>query len=163
MSQIDWLAPLNVAPEPGKGIDPNWRQQSCNYRAAEFLVAADLSLAGYFCSMAAEGLPYDLVVDNGARIFTIQIKSSTILTQPLGNRLPRHEFCILRHGGRGKAAEDRMRDSYDRMVDVFALVSLTHRLIVYRQVIEIPRNIRVLPDKFTPEMQELSRREAFRR
>ena len=163
MSQVDWLAPLSVEPENIQQDEIDWRERACGYKGAEFLVAADLSFAGYSCSMAAEALPYDLIVDNQERIFTLQIKSSSVLRQNANHGLLRHEFSILRRGTCGAGAEGRIRSRYDKMVDIFALVSLPHRLIVYRKAIEVPRNIRILPDKFTPEMQDLSRREAFRR
>jgi hypothetical protein len=46
--------------------------------AGEFAVALDLTLKGYRVSMAAPGLPYDLTVDVGGRLYRLQVKATTV-------------------------------------------------------------------------------------
>ena len=43
---------------------------------AEYLVAADLTLAGHKCSVAAVGMPYDLVADIDCRLIRVQVKAT---------------------------------------------------------------------------------------
>lgn len=44
--------------------------------AAVHIVCADLLLSGYRAYVAAEGLHYDVVLDVGARLFRVQVKST---------------------------------------------------------------------------------------
>lgn len=164
MSQRDWLASpeSDLTAIPSGEDSQGWRESMCCYKGAEFLVAADLSLAGYLCSLAAEGLPYDLVADDGCRLYTVQVKSSSVLRSGYSaNAMDRYEFGILRRGGHTKEAEERQKGRY-QLVDVFALVALDRRMVLYRSANHVPRNIRIRSAKFTVDMRDISRREAFR-
>lgn len=129
----------------------------CSYKGAEFLVAADLSLAGHLCSVAAEGLPYDVLVDMDGRIVRVQVKSTArSRAGNTPNAMDRYEFEVLRSGG--KAGKDqRIKSRYISGVDVFALVAVDLRLVIYRSAVDVPRNIRIRAPKFTKEAQDASR------
>lgn len=45
-------------------------------RAGEYVAAADLLLKGFDCFHAAQGMPYDLVVDYESWLFKIQVKAT---------------------------------------------------------------------------------------
>lgn len=149
--------------ETESGESAAWLDARCAYKGAEFLVAADLSLAGLSCSVAAEGLRYDLVVDDGSRIFTVQVKS-TGSPELLEGRSARYSFTVL--AARRVAdcvSREGTRAAYSSLVDVFAFVALDCRQILYRVFSEAPpRNVRILPSTFTDERRDLSRKEAFR-
>jgi len=46
-------------------------------KAGEHLVCYDLILQGYNAFLADQGLPYDVLVDNGEKIYRLQVKTST--------------------------------------------------------------------------------------
>lgn len=54
-------------------MDGSYLHQSLS---AEYLVASDLTKQGYAVSTAAEGLPYDLLVDVGVKVLRVQVKST---------------------------------------------------------------------------------------
>jgi hypothetical protein len=54
-------------------------------RAAEHLVCADLLLDGWAAYPTAQGMPYDLVVDIGARLIRLQVKSTFYPKNPQPN------------------------------------------------------------------------------
>ncbi len=45
-------------------------------KAAEHLVVADLILSGYRAYLTDQGLPYDVVVDVGGRLYRVQVKAT---------------------------------------------------------------------------------------
>ena len=49
---------------------------SATGRAGQYLAAAEVELAGFPCSLAAEGLPYDLLADVDGRPARIQVKAT---------------------------------------------------------------------------------------
>lgn len=103
-------------------------------RAAEHLVCADLLLAGWAAYPTAQGLPYDLAVDTGARVFRVQVKSSFYPAnpQPRTRMNPAYFFRVGR-GGRG-----RKRFYRDDEFDIYALVGIDRRLIAYFAAAELP-------------------------
>jgi len=46
-------------------------------KAGEHLVCCDLILQGYNAFLADQGLPYDVLVDNGEKIYRLQVKTTT--------------------------------------------------------------------------------------
>ena len=45
-------------------------------RAAEHLVVADLILSGYRAFLTEQGLPYDVVLDCGEKLYRLQVKAT---------------------------------------------------------------------------------------
>lgn len=157
MAQIDFLRPAQA--EPDRQPIADYSLHRAAYKAAEFLVAAELSFAGFTVTMASEGLPYDLLADKDGRLFRVQVKSTSAARNGCTeNSSPRYEFEILGHGGR----KPERRKVYEQSVDVLALVALDLRRAVYRSGARIVRNIRITPDKFTSEMSSLSLEQAFK-
>jgi hypothetical protein len=49
-------------------------------QAAEHLVVADLILSGYRASMVEAGLPYDVLLEEAARLYRVQVKTCTAVS-----------------------------------------------------------------------------------
>lgn len=92
--------------------------------SAEYLVASDLTKLGYPVSMAAEGLSYDLVVDVGASLLKVQVKSTQ---GPKKQRAHRYVFRV------GSARSRYHRDSFD----LIAFVASDTGLIGYMAAGEV--------------------------
>ena len=45
-------------------------------KAGEYLVCADLILKGYIAFLSEQGLPYDVLLDNGNKLVKIQVKTT---------------------------------------------------------------------------------------
>lgn len=96
--------------------------------AAEHLVCADLLLAGYRVSVAAAGLPYDLILDDGVRLYRVQVKATLSpkkMQQRPTNETPFYHFHIRIAGRKGK----RKVENSD--FDILALVALDIRTVAY--------------------------------
>lgn len=96
-------------------------------RAAEFLVCAELTLAGYPSYPSGAGLPYDVVADLGHRLIKLQVKA-TRGPRAIPQRAkytPGYLFQI-RKCGRGGRQRYEAGD-----FDGFALVALDIRQIAY--------------------------------
>jgi hypothetical protein len=96
-------------------------------RAAEFLVCAELILAGYPAFPSAAGLPYDVVVDLGDRLIKLQVKA-TRGPRAIPQRAkytPGYLFHTKRCGAKG-------RNTYQAGdFDGYALVALDTRAVAY--------------------------------
>jgi hypothetical protein len=113
-------------------------------KAAEHLVAADLILSGYRASMVEAGLPYDLVLDHDGRIFRVQVKTCTGVSDlGLMHRRNRngqraglgvgYMFRMHRNNGAGG-----YRAYAPGEIDLLALVALDIRIIAYLPVLGKP-------------------------
>lgn len=96
-------------------------------KAGEYLVCSDLILQGFVAYPSEQGLPYDVVIDNGGNLFKIQVKTTR---QPLtvpqrANKTEAYLFHVMRSGKGGKERYT------DMQVDLFALVALDVRRIAY--------------------------------
>jgi PD-(D/E)XK endonuclease len=92
-------------------------------KAGEHMVCADLLLQGFAASLVGAGMPYDIVVDAGARILRVQVKSTR---RPYGH--PTRGPIAYRFGTRvGRYSKRTPLDS----VDVFAFVALDEKKIAY--------------------------------
>jgi len=96
-------------------------------KAGEYLVCADLILSGHVAFPSEQGLPFDVVVEVGARLLRIQVKT-TRGPRAIPQRkqhTPGYLFNVKRcgKGGRGAYANGA--------VDLFALVALDTREIGY--------------------------------
>lgn len=106
-------------------------------RAGEYIAAADLLLKGHDCFHAAQGMPYDLIVDRESWLFKIQVKA-TMGTKPVPQRkehIPAYMFWINRcgrEGGKGYSKNE---------VDVFALVALDTKEVGYIAAHRMPKTL----------------------
>lgn len=96
-------------------------------KAGEYLVCADLIMKGLVAFPSEQGLPYDVLLDNGNRLLRIQVKTCEkprVLPQRRTETLV-YQFNIKRHGKNNAViyGEDE--------VDIFALVSLDTRRVGY--------------------------------
>lgn len=97
-------------------------------KAGEYLVCADLILNNFIAYPSEQGLPYDLVMDDGNILYRIQVKTTRgVKIVPQRKKpIPAYIFHI---GNNGKM---NRRKKYDKnQVDLFALVALDIRQIAY--------------------------------
>lgn len=118
--------------------------------AGEYLVAADLALAGYDVSIAAPGLRYDLVVD--ARrgpirgLLRVQVKSTRGLrTESRGPGSPPRVGYLFgdTHCGLGGLR------SYAADADILAFAALDLRLVVYVATDRVAKRMALRPEDFS--------------
>lgn len=96
-------------------------------KAGEYLVCADLIMKGFVAFPSEQGLPYDVLLDNGKRLLRVQVKTCEkprVLPQRATETLV-YQFNIKRHGKNNKSVYGNDE------VDVFALVSLDTRNVGY--------------------------------
>jgi hypothetical protein len=113
-------------------------------QAGEFLVAFELSLRGFSVSMAAPGLPYDLIADDGATSLRVQVK---ICASP--KREDRHVdptyVWTLKRGRSAGVTQRYHRDD----IEVFVLVALDVRKICFQRPgchgDDVDTKVRLLP------------------
>ena len=104
-------------------------------KAAEHLVCADLILQGLNAFLADQGLPYDVVVDDGSRLLRVQVKSaSRPMTAGRSGSDHRREF--YRWNFRRAKRPKRVSASE---IDYAALVALDVRMIAYVPVAALTR------------------------
>lgn len=96
-------------------------------KAGEYFVCADLISKGYICFPSEQGLPYDVILDTGDRLYKVQVKT----TQKAKNipqrktSIPAYIFNIKRCG------KGNLKRINNKDVDLFALVSLEDRIVGY--------------------------------
>jgi len=106
-------------------------------KAGEYIVCADLIIMGLIAYPSEQGLPYDVVIDNGFRLLKCQVKTTEkprVIPQR-GNVNYAYIFNIKRHG---KNAVKRYTDGD---VDLFALVELETRSVAYLLNEDMPDTI----------------------
>ena len=111
-------------------------------KAGEYLVCADLIMKGFIAFPSEQGLPYDVIMDNGKRLLRIQVKSTTkprIIPQR-AKKSQAYIFNVKRHG---KNNSQRYNDSE---VDVFALVCLDTRQVGYLLNGDMPETLNLRVD-----------------
>jgi hypothetical protein len=96
-------------------------------KAAEHLVVSDLILSGYRAYLTEQGLPYDVVVDDGETLYRVQVKASRCakrMPQRACNT-PGYLYNVRRagKGGRRLYADDEF--------DIVALVAMDLRIVAY--------------------------------
>jgi len=96
--------------------------------AGQYLTCADLIIKGFIAYPAAEGLPYDVVLDGKDCLLKVQVKTcwqaSSRLNEPAINKVYTYNF----QHGRGKYVKGRYGKDE---VDIFALVALDVRKVGY--------------------------------
>lgn len=111
-------------------------------KAGEYLVCADLILKGFVAFPSEQGLPYDVLLDTGTRIFRIQVKTTTgprIVPQRAGE-CKAYIFNVKR-AGRGNTKRYTNAD-----IDLFALVSLDTRKVAYLAGCDMPDTLNIRVD-----------------
>jgi len=103
-------------------------------KAGEYLTCADLIIKGFVAFPSEQGLPYDVVLDNGVRLFRVQVKAVSKPRVVPQRKTTTHSyiFDIKRHGKKNNGVYTC--DS----IDLFALVCLDTRLVGYTKVSETP-------------------------
>ena len=96
-------------------------------KAGEYLTCADLIMKGFVAFPSEQGLPYDVLLDNGKRLIRVQVKTCEKPREiPQRNTTTfAYMFNVKRHGKNGQAIYG------DDEVDVFALVALDTREVGY--------------------------------
>jgi len=112
-------------------------------KVGEYLVCADLILKGFIAYPSEQGLPYDVVLDNGKKLIKVQVKTTGKPREVLQRKKSTYAyiFNIKRHG-----RNNIKRYSYDE-VDIFALVCLDTNQIGYLLQDEMPDTINFRVDK----------------
>lgn len=98
-------------------------------KAGEYLVCADLIIKGFVAFPSEQGLPYDVVLDTGAKMLRIQVKTCEkpreLSFSQRKTKTIVYQYTIKFHGKH----RDRLYDEDE--VDIFALVALDSRLVGY--------------------------------
>ena len=113
-------------------------------KAGEYLVCADLIMKGFIAFPSEQGLPYDVLLDNGDKLLKVQVKTTEkqrLITQERANPVPVYSFSIKRAGNGGKT-----RYGLDE-IDLFALVCLDTMSIGYLKNSEMPTTINIRVDE----------------
>lgn len=97
-------------------------------KAGEYIVCADLIIQDYIAFPSEQGLPYDIIMDSGEKLFRVQVKTTL---EP--RKIPQRNkdsyayiFNIQRHGN-----QNNLRKYNNTEVDFFALVALDSKQIAY--------------------------------
>ena len=116
-------------------------------KAGEYLVCCDLALKGFIAFPSDQGLPYDVLLDNGKRLFKIQVKTTTGPRQ-----IPQRAktsfayiFNIKKHG-----KNNTKRYTQDE-IDVFALVALDIMKVGYIIADDMPETMNIRCDNLRGE------------
>jgi PD-(D/E)XK endonuclease len=132
-------------------------------KAGEFLAAFELTARGFDVSIAAEGLPYDLVAQIADRLLRVQVKTAM---QPVWDE--RYVFHTQLGSHKGPK---RSRAYHGEDVDLFALVALNLKRIAFitredvegRSVLKIDfrrfRNVDVTGETLVNVVEQLLLRE----
>ena len=111
-------------------------------KAGEYIVCADVIMKGLIAYPSEQGLPYDVVIDNGTRLLKCQVKTTSA-----PRRIPQRSkesfayiFNVKRHG-KGNVKRYTPDD-----VDLFALVELENRTVAYVKNEEMPDTINLRVD-----------------
>lgn len=99
-------------------------------KSGEYFVAFEFTVRGFDVTIAAEGLPYDLLVDIENRIVRVQVRTTGRA------RDGRYMFSLLRcsHKGEGKS-----RHHTPDGIDLFAFVAADIRKVVFATAAEVLR------------------------
>jgi len=111
-------------------------------KAGEYLVCADLILKGLIAFPSEQGLPYDVVIDNGKKLLKCQVKT-TLKPRVIPQREKENYayiFNIKRHG------KNNSKLYHDNEVDIFALCCLDSRRVGYLLNEEMPSTLNLRVD-----------------
>lgn len=92
-------------------------------KAGEHLVCMDLILQGHNAFLADQGLPYDVVMDDGNKLWKIHVRTTITFSNPHGCSIYRFQNRQGRAGKNRKASKN--------VVDFYAFVALDIKSIAY--------------------------------
>ncbi len=111
-------------------------------KAGEYMVCADLILKGFIAFPSEQGLPYDVLLDNGNKLLKVQVKTTTapriVPQRAVESRM--YIFNIKRHG------KNNIRRYGHDEVDLFALVCLDTLKVGYIPAGDMPNTINIRVD-----------------
>jgi len=111
-------------------------------KAGEYLTCADLILKGFVAFPSEQGLPFDVVLDNGRKLLRVQVKTTEkprVIPQRKNDSMA-YMFNIKRHG------KNNLSIYENNEVDVFALVCLDTKNVGYIKNDEMPCTINLRVD-----------------
>jgi hypothetical protein len=115
-------------------------------KAAEHLVVADLILAGYRAFLSDQGLPYDVIIDDGGSLYRVQVKATRGL-KAVPQRSAYTPGYLFHTRRAGKGGRRRYRgDEFD----LLALVALDIRVIAYMRFADVPGCLILRPPNSVP-------------
>lgn len=112
-------------------------------KAGEYLVCADLIMKGFVAFPSEQGLPYDVLLDNGIKLLRVQVKTTSEL-RAIPQRKKTAEayiFTIKRHG------KKNIKKYGNDEVDLFALVCLDTKQCGYVLAKDMPVTANFRADK----------------
>ena len=111
-------------------------------KAGEYLVCADLILKGFVAFPSEQGLPYDVLLDNGKKLIRVQVKttSGTRKVQQRAVESQAYIFNIKKHG------KNNIQKYADNEIDLFALVCLDVMKVGYLKTKDMPETINIRAD-----------------
>lgn len=111
-------------------------------KAGEYLSCADLIMKGLIAYPSEQGLPYDVLIDTGVKLLKCQVKTTEkprVIPQRR-KETKAYIFNIKRHGKNNKKRYG------NNDVDVFALVELENKSVVYVKNDDMPDTINLRVD-----------------
>lgn len=112
-------------------------------KAGEYLVCADLIMKGFIAFPSEQGLPYDVLLDNGIKLLRVQVKTTEKYKSiPQRNvETKAYIFNVKRAGNKGKTRYS------ENEIDLFALVCLDTMKVGYVKNIDMPQTINLRVDE----------------
>lgn len=111
-------------------------------KAGEYLTCADLILKGFVAFPSEQGLPFDVVMDNGKKLLRVQVKTTLkpkVIPQRSSDSVA-YIFNIKRHGKNG------IQRYGNNDIDLFALVCLDTMKVGYLIADYMPATINIRVD-----------------
>lgn len=112
-------------------------------KAGEYIVCADLIVKGLIAFPSEQGLPYDVLIDTGKKLLRCQVKTTEKprVVPQRNKETTAYVFNVKRHGN----SNNLKRYSLDE-VDVFALVELETKSVVYLKNEDMPTTLNLRVD-----------------
>lgn len=111
-------------------------------KAGEYIVCADLIIKGLIAYPSEQGLPYDVVIDNGTKLIKCQVKTTErprVIPQRKKETFA-YIFNIKRHG------KGNTKRYTNEEIDIFALVELENKTVIYLKNEDTPDTINIRVD-----------------
>ncbi len=111
-------------------------------KAGEYLVCTDIVMKGFIAFPSEQGLPYDVLMDNGNHLLRIQVKTTTA-PRIVPQRAKDSHAYIFNVKRCGKNGTQRYNDAE---IDMFALVCLDTRKVGYILNGDMPETLNLRVD-----------------
>lgn len=111
-------------------------------KAGEYMVCSDLIMKGFVAFPSEQGLPYDVLLDTGKKVYRVQVKT-TLAPRTVPQRSKESKAYIFNVGRNGKSNSKRYSKSD---MDLYALVCLDTRRVGYLKSQDMPNTINVRVD-----------------